>query len=166
MGAEGTDGGHVCVLYAGDREREELLRTFWSQGQLTWHRRVMAAQEDLAQDFGAEYLGTVQDLFARHGFALDTMIDYWRGLAGAAGSLRLAADPGGVLREPDRIEDLLRYESALNSCVTGHRMSALCLHDVTGLDGSVVITLFRVHPRIRIGSLSLENPYYVLPPIR
>ena len=58
------------------------------------------------------------------------------------------------------VADLLAYEARLNDFAPRHPQSILCLYDIDAVGTGVVFEAMRVHPRIWLSGLVLENTLY------
>jgi hypothetical protein len=63
-------------------------------------------------------------------------------------SVRLTTEAPWWLPQLSDIEQLLRYEAALNTHSDHYPTSALCLYDISSLNGHLIIGLVQTHPRV------------------
>ena len=61
-----------------------------------------------------------------------------------------------------RADTLVRYESALTSRMP-ERVAILCCYDVAAMDGETLVDGVRTHPTLLVGSVMIENPFYLSP---
>ena len=69
-----------------------------------------------------------------------------------------------ALRAFPGVGELFYYESQLNKYTARiPRQVLFCMYDLDRVTGSMVIDAMRTHPRVLVGGLLFENPYYVDP---
>jgi hypothetical protein len=68
-----------------------------------------------------------------------------------------------ALLDGGNVDDLLEYETRINSVISKYDQPAMCAYDISRLTASVVIDIMRTHPVVIIGGVLQENPYYVPP---
>lgn len=84
------------------------------------------------------------------------------------------ARPGGLMarnigdmswahRRGGATGDLVGYESELNRVMASFPQVNLCLYDLTRCSGDLIMDVLRTHPKALLGSMVIDNPYY-LPP--
>jgi anti-sigma regulatory factor (Ser/Thr protein kinase) len=71
------------------------------------------------------------------------------GRGSGATRFRLAGEPLWPPGQPELAREWQRYESALNAVLAPFPVSLLCLYDAARLDGSVLNSACRTHPRVR-----------------
>jgi hypothetical protein len=54
----------------------------------------------------------------------------------------------------------MRYEARLNSFADAHPQSILCLYDIEELGTGVVFDAMKLHSRIVLSGLVIENPFF------
>ena len=108
-------------------------------------------------------------MFDKDFFDIDRIIAFWEktitdalGVAGVA-FVRLSAEATWWLTQIPGQEDLLRYEARLNDFAARHPVSVLCLYDIEELGAGVVFDAMKIHPRIWLSGLVLENPFFEPP---
>jgi hypothetical protein len=175
---------HLCVLYRGAGQRDELLIDFLAEGLRSGHKcycmiapaehgRYAAAVADRdgepvpGEDL--EFVGPSGSHVATGGFASERMLRFWeewgmrtyerQGRAFA----RIGADMSWAepLIAPDFIDDLARYESRFNLWSRRYPQVAACMYDLDRFGGEVIVPIVRVHPKIWVDGLVLTNPYFV-----
>ena len=65
---------------------------------------------------------------------------------------------------PD-IGELMALESEMNRFLPLFPQVILCLYDIGRFGGGIVVDLLRTHPRMLLGGMVIENPYYMSPEI-
>ena len=61
--------------------------------------------------------------------------------------------------------ELLSLESEMNRFVPLYPQVILCLYDVGSFGGGIVVDLLRTHPKVLLGGMILDNPYYTTPDV-
>ena len=73
--------------------------------------------------------------------------DIWdKNLAAGALNVRGTADMAWALAKIPGVEDLMAYESMLNTFIWGKRWISICLYDVNRFPGSTIMKALQVHP--------------------
>ena len=63
---------------------------------------------------------------------------------------------------PDRIE-LMLLESEMNRFLPLFPQVVVCLYDIDRFGSGIIVDLLKTHPRMLIGGMLVENPYYTSP---
>ena len=178
-------GSHFCGLYESEEEREAIMFGFLARGLRDRELLVCCPHE-------SDYPGAVDKLTARcpdcPGPEADTFVllhsqelyhpqgyfdpramlkahyDIWdKNLAAGALNVRGTADMGWSLAKIPGVEDLMAYESMLNTFIWGKSWISICLYDVNRFPGSTIMKALQVHPfSITPGGI-FENPYFEPP---
>ena len=61
------------------------------------------------------------------------------------------------------IDDLVEFESRVNDVWLRHDDVVVCVYDLTKFGGRTVVDIMRTHPMIMIGTVLLQNPFFVPP---
>ena len=174
-----TAGTHMCCMYRGPAERDELLEPYLAEG--LWAGDicfVAVGDEDPRRLRRLQATGgpgrliirtAAEPVFDKDFFDIDRIIAFWEktitdalGVEGVA-FVRLSAEATWWLTQIPGQEDLLRYEARLNDFAARHPVSVLCLYDIEELGAGVVFHSMKVHPRIWLSGLVLENPFFEPP---
>ena len=171
-----ASGTHLCCMYRGSAQRDELLGPYVSEGVQSGHTCFVAVSDqdaDRIQAFGkVDWPGdlivrTAEDqVFTQDTFDIDEILAFWdRTVRTAldddgAPFVRLSAEATWWLTQLPSVADLLDYEARLNDFAARHPQSILCLYDIDELGTGVVFEAMKVHPRIWLSGLVLENPLY------
>jgi hypothetical protein len=181
-------GDHVCALFFGNEERDEIIRPFLGTGLDAGDKCIAIIHspepaevvEGLAKSLNVdvdEYVAREQlqvmrpsETYLRSGsFATEDMISFFDEVVTAAtGSgaypfARITGETTWLFDEPPGAEDFLDYESQLNDFVPKHPQVVLCLYDLQRFGGGMVVDLLRTHPKLLLGGLLLDNPNYMSP---
>lgn len=180
----GTDfrhGDHLCALYVGAHQRDEILLPFVRAGLHAGDKCVVVvdhATQDDALDVlrpsvdVTHYLQSSQllvstsaDTYLRGGrFEANRTLDFWSGLADAADPFSLGCIAGEVpasLHASGQLDAFMSYESDLNSLLERYpTLVVMCLYDVA-VHSAQLPHLLRTHPKLILGGLLLDNPHYL-----
>src|SRR5438270_11421861 len=184
-GVEAGLGDHICGLYAGARERDEILLPFLEAGLLAGDKCVcvvdatepgtiiagLSPEADARERADAKQLDVMRasDMYLRSGsFSAAEVISVWK----AAISEVMYDGRFDVVRavetwsmqdvRPDPRE-LLMLESEMNRFLPLYPQVILCLYDVEQFGGGIVVDLLRTHPKLLFGGMVVENPYCLAP---
>lgn len=175
---------HLCLLYRGEAQRDELMVDFLAEGVRARHRcycmiaasehariaTAVAAQDRSREVAGSlEFVGPSGSYLDAGGFASDRMLSFWDewGAAAYAGQghtfARIGADMSWAKQfvGPDFIADLVRYESRFNLWARRYPQVTACMYDLDKFGGEVVVPIVKVHPKVWLAGLVLTNPYYL-----
>jgi DcmR-like sensory protein len=177
---------HICAFFNSLDEQHRVLRSFVTdgleQGEKVIHIVDPARREEHLKRFRDAGIDVER---AMDSGQLDVRI--WRGVylhgghfdqdralaaieellrSGAAAGYthsRLLGQVEWALLEGGNVDDLLEYETRVNSVIYKYDQPAMCAYDISRLSASVVIDILRTHPAVIIGGVLQENPYYVPP---
>jgi hypothetical protein len=171
-----TPGTHLCCMYRGIAERDELLGPYVSEGIQAGHTCFVAVSDedpDLMEALGSAdgpgdlIVRTVADpVFSQDTFDIDEILAFWETTVSkalvddGAPFVRLSAEATWWLTQLPSVAELMDYEARLNDFAARHPQSILCLYDIDDLGTGVVFDAMKVHPRIWLSGLVLENPFY------
>jgi len=184
-GLTARPGAHICGIYAGERQRDEIVLPFLETGLRAGDKcmcivdsiepaQILAKLDpdlDPRQRADANQLVVMRSshVFCRSGqFSANETIGFWKvALSDAMYDSRFemvrAVDTWSqhdVVVDPD--EHLL-LESEMNRVLPLYPQVALCLYDLEHFGGALIFNLLRTHPILLLGGLLLENPYYLSP---
>lgn len=181
-GIDLTPGDHVCALFFGRPERDNIIVPYLEAGLragdkcflivdappldrlgtgLDDDRGYIASQQlELHQPADA-FLGTLP-------FTTERMIEWWEKNVGAVltSSIykfgRATGEMPADWQAMPRTE-WFRYEAELNRFLLNYPQTIVCLYDLDRFGGQFMIDLLRTHPKLLMGGLLLENPHWVPP---
>lgn len=177
-------GDHACVFYRGAGGRDEVLFPYLEAGLRAGDKCICVvdsastAEQVSSLDVDEPPTGErVRQLdvhladtsyLAGGEFTREHMLAFWsEHLAKAAehgyGFCRLVGEMTWALRDVPGVQDLVLYEAELNRVVTKYPTAILCLYDLDRFSGAVVAEVVKTHPKVLIGGMVVENPYYVGP---
>ena len=113
-------------------------------------------------------LPEARSIFDPDSFNIEWIIAFWEQTVTAelaeegVDFVRLSAEATWWLTQIPAIDDLMRYEGRLKNFASRHPQSILCLYDIEALGASVVFSAMKLHPRIWLSGLVLDNPFYEL----
>lgn len=186
FGLAGVDlvpGDHICALYLGQRERDELVVPYLWAGLRDGEKVIciidsppldelarVADENAVAAAVASEQLELYQpeEAYLRaKPFSPEAMIRFWETTVAAAVSgpydfARAAAQMPRELQSQPRSE-FIRYEAEVNRFAPRYPQAYLCLYDLDRFGGGILVDLLRTHPKLLMGGLLLENPHYQPP---
>ena len=184
-GLEAQPGTHICGIYAGERQLNDIVVPFLETGLRAGDKCMCIVDsvdpgqilDKLAPELDARHRADMSQLvimrsshvFCRSGrFSANETIGLWKVAVSEAMydsrfDLVRAINTWSqhdVVVDPD--EHLL-LESELNRVMPLYKQVMLCLYDLEQFGGSLIFDLLRTHSRLLLGGLLLENPYYQTP---
>jgi bifunctional DNA-binding transcriptional regulator/antitoxin component of YhaV-PrlF toxin-antitoxin module len=184
-------GDHVCAIYYGEQERDELLLPFLRAGLRAGDKCVAVVDaddpevmvkrvgSDAGHDIDVDHCVASAQLELRasaatylrdgKGFSTEDMVAFWLdniGRAIASGAYTAGRGCGEMtwaLRDAPGVEHLFGYESELNRICGLHPQVILCLYDLERFGGGIMVDLLKTHPKLLLGGMLLENPHYLTP---
>jgi MEDS: MEthanogen/methylotroph, DcmR Sensory domain len=184
-GVQLAPGDHICAFYPSVAERDEILVPYLREGLKAGDKCVCVVDSSEAEEvlaaLGADidlwsYLGRHQldlersdETYLRGGgFSTDGMLDFWdRSIGGAVASgfafARAVGEMTWSLRQMPGVEELVRYESLLNRFLPRYPQVILCLYELDRFSGEVLVDVLKTHPKVLLGGMVLDNPYYLEP---
>jgi hypothetical protein len=180
-----SPGDHICAFYPGAAERDEILFSYLSEG-LVAGEKCICVVDSVDPETVLSALRTELDVgscLARHqldvkrsqethlsgrGLAIEAMLDFWDrsiggALAGRFSFARAVVEMTWALRQMPGVEELVEYEARLNKFLPRYPQVFLCLYDLDCVSGDVVMEVLRTHPKVLLGGMVLDNPYYLEP---
>jgi hypothetical protein len=178
-------GDHVCGLYAGTRQRDELVIPFLEAGlrrgdkcicvvdgvEPTEIVNALGPDVDGAQRAAGKQLDVMRasDVYLRSGsFSASEIISSWK----AAISEVMYDGRFDVVRAVETwscqevvppLGELFALEAEMNRYLPLFPQVIVCLYDLQHFGGGVVVDLLKTHPLILLGGMVLENPYCLIP---
>ena len=173
-------GTHMCCMYRGPEERDDLLLPFLSAG-LDAGQTCFAAVNDpdparlrgyAEEEVPGKLILRTSDepIFDPDSFNVESIIAFWEKTVtnelaeDGVDFVRLSAEATWWLTQVPVIDDLMRYEGRSKDFASRHPQSILCLYDIEALGSGVVFAAMKLHPRIWLSGLVLDNPFYELTP--
>lgn len=185
-GVELESGDHLCAIYLGRQERDDIVLPYLRAGLRAGDKCIAIIDSsplgDVLAGIGDERevegyvasrqleLHTPDEAYLRTPpFTTEAMLEFWESTVGAAvkgGAYGFARATGEMPWEmrllPGRTE-FFRYEAALNRFAPRYPQAIVCLYDLERFGGGILVDLLRTHPKLLMGGLVLENPHYRAP---
>jgi hypothetical protein len=184
-GAQIAPGDHVCAFYPSVADRDEILLPYLREGLKSGDKCVCVVDasdpEHILAALGADidlgpYLGRRQlevqrsdETYLRDGsFSTERMLEFWNQSVGGAtaagfGFARAVGEMTWALRQMPGVEELVGYESRLNRFLPRYPQVILCLYELDQFSGEVLVDVLKTHPKVLLGGMVLDNPYYLEP---
>ena len=179
-------GTHLCLVFTKDEERVDSLLKFLLSG-LQAGERTACFSEKLTEDTLREYLarnnisyderekqkaiifaGTGEVYFEGGVFDPDRMLNMLTTYYDEAMQLGFPASRviGEMNPEVQHIpggERLLEYESRVSMLLRDHPITSVCQYDANLFDGATIMEVLKVHPKMIINGMVINNPFYIQP---
>ncbi len=184
-GLEARPGTHICGIYAGQRQHDEIVLPFLETGLRAGDKCICIVDSietteiltKLDPDLDPRQRADVNQLvvmrsshvFCRSGkFSANETIGLWKtAISEAMYDSRFEMvravntwSQQDVVIDP---EEHLLLESEMNRIMPLYRQVMLCLYDLDQFGGSLIFDLLRTHSTLLLGGLFLESPYYKTP---
>jgi hypothetical protein len=176
-------GTHICALFRGIRERDEIMIPFLTEGLRAGDKCTCIIDDGLdavRATFGGELGASAaahqldiqpsKEAYLRRGtFSTQDMLDFWDESVGAALNeqgfpfARSTGETTWTLRELPDLHDFLTYEAELNRFLPRYPQVILCLYDLDMFGGQILVDVLKTHPKVLMGSTVLDNLYYLEP---
>lgn len=187
IGIPGVDiapGTHLCALYSGSAERDDLLFPVLRQGLRHGDTcvcyidglepgavRARAVGEAGVADPPTDRLDVrpASDVYLQSGtFSvehmtsvlsdnLDQVVAQGSGLFRATGEMPWP----GVLSQPHGADDFFVYEAALNDVVDRKPAFFMCMYDLQRFGLDMLVAVLKTHPLVLLDRTVLENPHFL-----
>lgn len=178
-------GDHICGLYAGREQRDQILKPFLETGLASGDKCIcvvdgtnpneivgmLGADVDARASADSKQLEVIRsaDMYLRSGaFSAHEVIASWKATMsdvmydGRFGVVRAAETWSRRDIVPDPME-LLLLESEMNRYLPLYPQVILCLYDLDRFGAGIIVDLLKTHPRVLIGGLLVDNPYHQTP---
>jgi hypothetical protein len=189
FGITGMDvgpGDHVCAFYRGLPERDEVLLPYLRAGLMAGNKCICVVDATAPDSVLADLTGGVDShahradgqlnllasrdaYFPGGGFSADVMLDFWDQNVRRAlheegfDFVRAVGEMTWSLRSIPGVDELVRYEAALNKFSRRYPQVILCLYDLERFSGEIIMDMLKTHPKVLLGGTIYENPYYIRP---
>jgi hypothetical protein len=184
-GLEAEPGYHICGVFSGETERDQVLIPFLQAGLASGDKcicvvdgiapgKIVAAlgpngeAAALTASKQLEVIGA-SDMYLRSSrFSVDEVIGVWKAAisdamyAGQFDMVRVveAWSQRDVL--PD-MSELLMLESEMNRYLPLYPQVIVCLYDIDRFGSGALMKLVMTHPRMLVSGMVIENPFYLTP---
>lgn len=177
--ADPGEGAHIAVLYRGRDGRDEVLIPYLAGARSRDEGALCVTALDPDEftgrvDRAAGGPGSVEvlrteDSYLRGGAFSASAMSGWLAQVGQtaprgsdARRIRIAGDLSWIeALGQEGFDELIEYETSLNSIAPACRHSLACFYDLGQLDADQVVALLRAHPRVVIDGALWDSPFYV-----
>jgi len=172
-------GDHICCFYSGADEGDRIMLDYLTAGVRHGDKciglvdssdpQIMRARVERRQKSTAGQLVVrpAAEAYLQQGrFSRDSMISYLDDRIGAAVGpdgfqmVRAAGEMTWVLPEPPGADEMFAYEAALNDFAPRYPQVLLCMYDVQRFGAGMLVDAIATHPRLLVGGLLVENPWF------
>jgi len=184
-GLEAEPGDHICGVFSGERERDQILIPFLQAGLASGDKCICVVDgtspgkivatlgpggeaATLTAGKQLEVIGAA-DMYLRSGrFSADEVIGAWKAAisdamyAGQFDAVRVVETWSRRDVIPD-MNELLMLESEMNRYLPLYPQVVMCLYDMDQFGSGALVNLVMTHPRMLVGGMVIENPYYLTP---
>ncbi|AQA03173.1 hypothetical protein BVC93_12920 [Mycobacterium sp. MS1601] len=184
-GIKATPGDHICGLYINQIQRDQIMLPFLEAGLAAGDKCIcvvdgtdpndvvtaLSTHLDIATSVADKQLEVIRapDMYLRSGgFSADEVISSWK----AAMSDVMYDGRYDVVRAveawssrdvvPD-MDELMLLEAEMNRFLPLFPQVVVCLYDIDRFGSAIIVNLLKTHPRMLIGGMLVENPYYMSP---
>jgi len=178
---------HVCAFFRDPEEEYQTLLPFIKEGidqgekalhivdpVLVHHHRLRLESTgmdtaELERSKQLEVRGWEQAyLRSQGGFDLNDMLSLIEEMlkSGKSEGFPLTRIIGHVewsLEDRPGVNDLIEYETRLNTILPDYQDPVICVYDLTQCGAGIVIDGLRTHPMVIVGGILHENPFYAPP---
>jgi hypothetical protein len=184
-GIAATLGDHICGLYSTEAQRDQIMLPFLRAGLAAGDKcicvvdgaeshQVVAALDahvDAGSCIATKQLEVIcaPDMYLRSGgFSANEVIGSWKAAIadvmydGRFDVVRAVETWSRREVVPDTAE-LVVLESEMNRFLPLFPQVVICLYDISRFGSGIIVDLLKTHPRMLIGEMLVENPYYTSP---
>jgi DNA-binding CsgD family transcriptional regulator len=176
---------HLCALYSGPVERDDLLMTFVKAGLREGDKCLCLIDQVDPQELrqrlvdengkgpqlraGQLDVDRASSVYLESGrFSAEHMATFLKDTANAAAEnefpyVRVAGEMSWVLPGPPGADEFFAYESSLNDMDTQIPSVLMCMYDLELFGTSMLVDVLKTHPKVLVGSTVLDNPEYLTP---
>lgn len=140
-------GTHLCALYSGPDERDQLLASFMQEGVRHGDQCVR-----LIDDLEPADLGQMISLRVAGPATAE----------GEGALLRAAGEMSSVSHEPGA-KQMSVYESAVTRILAVLPALFLCMYDLDRFETGMLVEVLKIHSTVLLGGTLLHNPHCVAP---
>ncbi|PRY99955.1 MEDS domain-containing protein [Marinilabilia salmonicolor] len=180
-------GVHICGLYETEKERDEIIIGFLSQGVHDKDIQIYCPVEQSPETFkekfqnanpecncGADgcedfHILSAKEMYYPDGHfspkAMDKYLNdfFIESQKNGKRNVRATAEMVWALDAIPGVEDLMVYESRLNYFIPGKPWISICLYNVNKFSGSTIMNVLKTHPYTISGGVITQNPFFVHP---
>lgn len=183
---EFAPGDHVCALYPSLADRDDILNHYLREGLSDGDKCIYVTESNdsasVLSSLGVDvdltpFLARHQldvrwaaEAFLRDGsiFSTDMVVEFWdhtmqEAISGGFTFGRGAGEMTWALGLLPDIRELVLYESRLNRFLPRYPQMYLCMYDLARFGDDTLVDVLKVHPKVMLGRMVLNNPYYIEP---
>ena len=184
-GVELRPGDHICAFYPSLEERDNILVPYIREGLEAGDKCICVidgtAPGQIVSTLGPggeaaaltagkqlEVIGA-SEMYLRSGrFSAGEVIGVWKAAisdamyAGQFDAVRVVETWSRRDVIPD-MNELLMLESEMNRYLPLYPQVVMCLYDMDQFGSGALVNLVMTHPRMLVGGMVIENPYYLTP---
>lgn len=180
-------GDHVCFFYETEQEHaaglKPFLRRAWEQGNqvayVTHSHSPETIQSYLRDDDcevetymqagGLRFLKVEETYLKGSTFSPDRMLNSLASMSrtaisGGYSGLQVTGEMSWILQKPPGAERVVEYEAKVTELTRRIECAALCQYDMRLFPATLLLYMLATHPTVIVGTILLENPYYMVPP--
>ena len=177
------EGTHMCYIYADDEERAGIISKFIEsglpQGEAVGYFADLPCPEDVpahlaglgihlphAQSAGCFHCDLAERIYCPDGtFVPRRMWDrimalYLDSVCAGHSGVRASGEMTWALKDLPGTDDLITYESGLNSLVLEWPATLVCQYDARRFSGATLYDVLQVHPYMIVQGQIVRNPNY------
>ena len=177
---------HICAFFESERQEFDCLVPFYAEGldqgeqvvcirdagecgaHIERLRELMPMPIDAAIRSNQLRVVASEETYLKSGcFEADRMFSMLEDMLmegdSRYGRVRACGDMSWALRDMPGTDELMEYESRVNTLTTEHDCTLMCVYDVNKFSGRAVMDVLATHPMVVMGDRIYENPYYVEP---
>jgi PAS domain S-box-containing protein len=179
-------GDHLCCLYATEAEHRAVVTTYLRAGLERGEKILYIVDSHTAATvldylradgvavadhqargqltiLGSEAAYLRTGVFDPAGMIALLRAETERAVADGFPALCVTGEMTWALRGLPGSDRLIEYEAHLNDFLPDSRCVALCQYDLRRFEPTVLLDVIRTHPRVVVGEVVCDNPYYVPP---
>jgi hypothetical protein len=183
-GLEVRTGDHICAFYRG-AERDDILVPFLEAGLRTGDKCICVLDtarpaslpallddpqvQERLERHQLEFIDFESSYLASGRFVPDRMLEFWEHNVQSALEggeyrfFRAAGEMTWALRDMPGIDQLATFESEVNRLMPRYPQVYLCVYNIERFSGEQILDVLRTHPKVLLGAMVFDNPYYVEP---
>jgi DNA-binding CsgD family transcriptional regulator len=178
-----TPGTHLCALYSGSAERDDLLLPFLREGlrngdtclcyidglEPSAVRARVVGEAGVADPPTEQFdVRPASEVYLQSGkFSVEHMTSVLSDsvdqvVAEGTGLLRATGEMPwpGVLLQPHGADDFFVYEAALNDVVDQKPAVFMCMYDLQRFGLEMLVAVLKTHPVVLLDQTVLDNPHF------
>ena len=184
-GIKTAPGEHICGLYANQMQRDQIMLPFLAAGLAAGDKCIcvvdgtdpaevvaaLGAHTHTDKPVADKQLEVIRafDMYLRSGtFSADEVIGSWKAMISDVmydGRFDVVRAVEAWSRRdvvPD-MDELMALETEMNLFLPLFPQVVVCLYDIDRFGSGIIVNLLKTHPRMLVGGMLVENPYYLSP---